>query len=104
MAVFDIEAAIAARRKDPQLTVFDTGEMLQPYVWSKGVGAGKVDFDNDESGTELTLMVYPSAVDDETIVLEIDSALLRSLKIVVNDGTIGTVSEDGGFELSQEQA
>jgi len=49
-----------------KLTPYDTGERLEPRPWvSKTVGVtdknrdmfGKVDFDNDESATELTIYV-----------------------------------------------
>lgn len=100
---FDSDAAAQRRIDDPSLSPYDTGEVLQPVPWASALAWGSVDFDNEEGQTELTLRVYPSGVDDETLVLDIDSGLLRKLKIVVNDGTVGTISEDGGFELSWEQ-
>ena len=79
------------------LTPYDTGEMLEPklYVTSTaGVTAsnrgdfGKVDFENDESATVLTMSAFPSTIHDETIVVQIDTDGLvgRKLMVVVNDG------------------
>ncbi|MDF1480327.1 hypothetical protein PYV02_14675 [Leifsonia sp. H3M29-4] len=98
-APFDSERAMAARVANPTLTVFDTGEMYEPHVHHHNSGA--VDFDNDEGTTELTLFVHPSAVDADTLVLNIDSALANRLRIVVNDGEIGTIESDGTFEAAQ---
>lgn len=74
-----------------ELTPFDTGAVLEPHTYGRGL----VDFDNDESGTEVTLSIYRSKVEDDTFVLEVDSSLLSRLKIVVNDGTVATIDADG---------
>lgn len=83
------EARRRNRAEDPDLTVFDTGEIFQPYVHPDQTG--NVDFDNDSGETEVTLLVYPSTVDDDTLVLDITAGLFAELKIVVNDGDVATI-------------
>ena len=47
------------------LTPFDTGERLEPHVWAGAQGGdlGKVDFDDDEGRTVVTVYGERSAVD-----------------------------------------
>lgn len=68
----------------PPPTPYDTGERLEPHVWKNIAGSpaagplphedyGKVDFDNDEGGTEFTLYVrygkdgYEIVLDDPSL-------------------------------------
>lgn len=103
MTKFDLEAARANREKFPHLTIFDTGEMLEPKLhrdlpneWGKkGRKSGPVDFENDSCETELTLYACPSVVKDDTIVLSIDTSLMAELTIIVNDGDLGHIDHDG---------
>jgi hypothetical protein len=98
---FDVESAVAARQANPRLTPYDTGEMLQPELWTswrsdEGWGDspvddfGKVDFENDEGGTELTVFAHPSTIEDDVILVQIDSGLARKIKVVLNDADLGT--------------
>lgn len=64
------------------LTPYDTGKRLEPHVWvprDPGLPPaqdpddyGRVDFDNEEGGTELT--VHVDREDDGTLTLHIHSA------------------------------
>lgn len=54
-----------------QLTVFDTGEVLEPHVYPDQ--SGWVDFDNDETCSILKLQVAPSREDEETTVIRFES-------------------------------
>lgn len=100
---FNIESAMAARAANHDLTVFDTGEMLEPTYGYEGITSeddafrktGLVDFDNDSSETMLTVFAHPSSIEDDTIILNIDSALAQRLRIVVNDGDVATIETDG---------
>jgi len=49
---------------------------------------GKVDFENDESATVLTMSAFPSTIHEDTIVVQIDTDGLAGdkLMVVVNDG------------------
>jgi hypothetical protein len=53
------------------LTVFDTGEVLEPHIYPDQ--SGWVDFDNDESASILKIQVVPSRTDDETTVIKFES-------------------------------
>jgi len=56
-----------------ELTPYDTGEVLEPKVWptrGRSDRYGFVDFDDDESATQLT--VQATAGDDHPVVLGID--------------------------------
>jgi hypothetical protein len=65
------------------LTPYDTGARLEPAVWTTDGGVrnaayGKVDFDNDEGATIVTVWVestdtgYRLVVDDHLGALEVD--------------------------------
>jgi hypothetical protein len=54
-----------------KLTVFDTGEVLEPHVYPDR--SGWVEFDNDESVAILSLQVVPSREDAETTVIKFES-------------------------------
>lgn len=58
------------------LTPYDTGAVLEPHVWSvpddpASGDWGKVDFDNDEGGTDLTLRVIRDPRNDDTLIVEV---------------------------------
>lgn len=59
----------------PQLTPYDTGERLEPKIWpthrDDADSYGKVDFENDESATEL--MIYVERDDSGELVVHIYS-------------------------------
>ena len=75
-----------------KLTPYDTGERLEPKLWvgsTQGVGSqndrddwGKVDFDNDESSTELTIYVEDKGGD---LVVHIYSQGGREYTIDIDD-------------------
>lgn len=78
-----------------KLTPYDTGDRLEPKPWSiahtePGGSAedrdryGRVDFDNDESGTEFT--VCAKRGDDGKAVLEIDLMAAEGNFTVIVDG------------------
>lgn len=100
----DIEATAAARQANPHLTPYDTGEVLIPLNWvapgdqsSRGADDyGKVDFDTNEGQSMLTVLVHPSALDDDTTVVEIDTLASGRFKIVLNDSDLynGNPDED----------
>lgn len=77
------------------LTPFDTGEILEPefHFDNRGVKTGKVDFDNDESATILTLSAYPSKAGGYLTVLDIDAN--DDVKIIVNGRVVAVVSAVG---------
>ena len=90
----DYDAVNARRAEMGQrpVTPYDTGEMLEPKLWvqyaTNYVGRyGKVDFDNNEGGTEFVLCAYPSPIDEGVLVLEIDTLIATKMKVVINDGT-----------------
>lgn len=94
------EQRAAARAANPQLTVFDTGEMLEPMLHRDGEGrpAGPVDFDDDEGHTVLTVFAHPGQLesdDDSTTVVTIDWEGPGKLRINLNDGEVATFDEDG---------
>jgi hypothetical protein len=89
-----IEALIRARRENPALTVFDTGEMHEPEPGEGGV----VTFTNSEGAPVLDLSVHPGFLesDDEFVtVIEIDWAGPGTLRINLNDWHVATFSEQG---------
>jgi hypothetical protein len=53
--------------QNPDLSIFDTGEVLEPHAGRDGT----VDFDNDESSTVLQVKATPSERNDGTIDLEV---------------------------------
>jgi hypothetical protein len=107
MNTFNREAAEAARYNDPSLTIFETGEMLEPHLaleapkpngpltGAPGPKTGTVDFDDSEGSTVLTMFAHPSTEDDNTVILEIDAPLFSRLKIVVNDGELAALDTEG---------
>jgi len=84
-----------------RLTPYDTGERLEPHVWVKGEVAtpgglprrvirddyGRVDFENEEGGTVLTVLVERAA---DGYVLRVDN-LSEPLAVEVVD-QLGTVT------------
>jgi hypothetical protein len=89
---FDLDAAHQERIDNPGLSIFDSGEMLEPKLTPGS--PGQVDFETD-TPFNLTVMAYPSSVEDDTVVLEIDSNLLSKLRIIVNDGDVARIDFDG---------
>lgn len=80
-----------SREKNPNLTVFDTGEMLEPIcVVDEATGrkTGAVIFEDDESHPVLVIDAGPSTMHDDTVVVQIDTDGLVGDKImvVINDG------------------
>ncbi|MFF2053824.1 hypothetical protein ACFVU2_19625 [Leifsonia sp. NPDC058194] len=53
-----------------QLTVFDTGEVHEPHIYTDQ--SGWVEFDNDESCAIIALQVVPSREEEETTVIKFD--------------------------------
>jgi hypothetical protein len=110
MTVFNHDAADKARAENPALTVFDTGQVLEPALetgtYSPGDAArtfrsqktGLVTFTNDESTPVLTVRAQPSLTDDDTTLVLINSTGGGRFKIVVDDHEIwvGDVDELGG--------
>ncbi|MBG6106597.1 hypothetical protein [Frigoribacterium sp. CG_9.8] len=95
MSVLDLEATAAARAANPTLSVFDTGEMLEP-TYAYGLAekrdgywkTGTVDFDNDEGATVFTIFAHPSTIDDDTTLIQIDTLAGDKFRIMLNDGTV----------------
>ena len=89
MTRFNQEAAEAARAANPNLTIFDTGEMLEPKLHYRGTSTeGSVDFDNDESATICTVFAHPSTIEDDTTLVQIDTLAGSKFKVMLNDGQI----------------
>lgn len=67
------------------LTPYDTGERFQPRVWvaspTRPDSYGRVDFENDEGATDLTVF---AGVRDGRVVLEVEAT--RDIDVIV-DGT-----------------
>lgn len=80
------DARVNARAANPKLSVFDTGEMLEPQVWPDA--SGKVDFDDDASNTELTLWAHPSLLNEDTAVVQIESNAAERLHLIINGETV----------------
>jgi quinolinate synthase len=95
MTKFDRYAAEAARKANPSMSIFDTGEMLEPLYEKNGHKNGTIDFDDASGSTVLTVSAYPSAEDDDTVIVQIDSGLFTRLKIVVNDGDLVAIDTEG---------
>jgi len=77
------------------LTVFDTGEVLEPHVYPDQ--SGWVDFENDESATVLKLQVAPSKSIDEATVIRFES-FADGLVAIERDGEtvwLGNATDDG---------
>lgn len=70
------------------LTPYDTGEVLEPHVWPKANNPseypnfGKVDFDNEEGGTDLTLRVMPDPDNPHGFVIEVTPHSEAEVRIV----------------------
>lgn len=93
MKRLSLEEAVLVRQINPALTVYDTGEMLEPKTWPQA--EGKVDFDDNESATIFIVFAHPSSIEDDTIVLNVDTlSSLYNLKIVVNDGDVVTIKKE----------
>ena len=84
-----------SRKENPRLTVFDTGEMLEPALERETVTGedrarktGVVEFTDDSSVPILQLSAFPSQLHDDTVVLQVDTMGLadEKLMVVVNDG------------------
>lgn len=86
------------REKNPKLTVFDTGELLEPELEFTGGGqmlvtppkTGVVWFTNDESNPVIGVDAHPSQVEDDTIVVNIDTMGLagQRINVIINDSSI----------------
>lgn len=72
------------RREGVKLTAYDTGDVLEPKAWPGDTG--RVDFEDPESNTILTVLAHPSPIAPEahTLVIEQVSSLAGSLRVVVN--------------------
>lgn len=98
---FDLEGAQRARAERPGLTPYDTGEMLKPTTWGSESLTdhldryGKVDFDDEEGFTALTVFAHPSSIHPQRLVLNIDATDLYDLEIVVNDNPLRTIVQKG---------
>lgn len=79
MTAFDFATAQSAREQNPRLTVFDTGEVLEPHVGPNGV----VDFDNDESATVVQVSASPSTTIDETTSVTITEFTGALVEVIV---------------------
>lgn len=69
------------------LTPYDDGSVLEPQPWRQTGDLsryGKVDFDNDESGTQLTLKCLPI---QRGVRVEIDAQFDGIVQVVV-DGRV----------------
>lgn len=80
-----VRALQEARTPNTKLTVFDTGEMLEPEATTE---PGVIEFTNDESIPILSVFAHPSSMHDDTVVLTVDTMGLvdDKLMIVINDG------------------
>ena len=96
MTRFNMEAAQAARYENPSLSIFDTGEILEPayeYVESNSqAGAyrktGTVDFYDGEGTNIASIFAHPSTIEDDTTLVQIDTPDGGKFKIMLNDGQI----------------
>jgi hypothetical protein len=81
------------------LTKFDTGEALEPRLHRDG--SRKVDFDNDESATELVLSAKPYAEGDldDTNVVTIQSSGMTRIAVQIESGPL-VVFNDAGIPTS----
>jgi hypothetical protein len=120
MTIFDHDAADAARAKNPALTIFDTGQMLEPGLESESYldtsgpinfnrtrHTGLVEFTNDENAPILVLFAQPSVTDDDTTLLNIQAPTGGRLKIVLDDTEIWVGDADNieaGDFLAQRSA
>lgn len=88
------ERTIEGRKSNPNITPYDTGEMLQPIVWHNAerdpMRYGKVDFDNDEGATEFTLFAHPSTVEEDCITVQIDPLCVegRRMQIIIGEQVV----------------
>ena len=72
----------------PNLTPYDTGVRLEPHAW---IGShlhthddyGKVDFENDESATEITL--YIERADDGELEVHIYNHGSSEVRVVIEE-------------------
>lgn len=84
----DVDATERARRENPSLTVFDTGEMLEPHYEFGDSKTGVVEFDDSEGATQLRVFAHPSGVDDDTIVVQIDTLATTKYIIMLNEAVL----------------
>jgi hypothetical protein len=106
MTLFDPEAAALRRALDPTLTVFDTGEMLEPIYHTHAITAAKtglVDFEDSTGELIATVCGHPSSTDDDTIILQIDAPLFQRLKLIINDGDAIAFDVEGRAEILVEE-
>ena len=89
---FDQKRAEQNRKDFPSLTVFDTGEQLEPVPWHQR--NGKVDFNNDEMGTDFVVEIHPSKTVDRTAELCIDKLTWDGLMIYVDGKLVATISPE----------
>ena len=97
------ESKRRARAANPALTVFDTGEMLEPVLEMGGYSpratpgvapvvamrkTGTVEFTNDESAPVFKVFGHPSTTEEDTTVIQLDIDGPGLFKIVLGDATI----------------
>lgn len=102
MTGFDYQSARAARVRNPLLTEYDTGEILQPHI-DPGQ-RGWVDFDNDESATVVRVQVTPSSADDGAAVLCVDTLIADRIDVVNGAGDVIWWGETAGATVTADTA
>lgn len=116
MTIFDHDAADRARAENPALTVFDTGQVLEPELDFMQVitphplpgtspssfprKTGTVTFTNDESAPVLTVGAQPSVTDHDTTLVRIETPGGGRFKIVLNEREIWVGDVDDMPETS----
>ncbi|MET0885669.1 MAG: hypothetical protein ABWX92_04390 [Mycetocola sp.] len=110
MTVFNHDAADKARAANPSLTIFDTGQMLEPkpettvtliehpYPGSAPSSVkrktGVVEFTNEHNQPVLSVVAHPSLTDDDTTLVRIETPVGGRFKIVLNDREIWVGEEE----------
>lgn len=74
------------------LTAYDRGEILEPHLHPGHTG--RVDFDNEESSTQLTLRVLPTP-EGETRVIEVEGVDPQDVAIRFENGVTVTFDAAG---------
>ncbi|MFE6966883.1 hypothetical protein ACFVAJ_17365 [Agromyces sp. NPDC057679] len=96
MLAADVRNLPGARTENPDLTVFDTGEMHEPCLHGARQG---VDFDDENGHTVATVRAYRSTVHDHADMITIDAPLVDNMRVVVNDADVVWVYTDGKLEF-----